>query len=165
LFSLIFSSGACSDIVNSSERLSAATRPTNNARRGGHWTCENKNDLSYHIYGLEGTIVETRATSAKLESIAVKVAQSLDTAVGYQPYEANSGEVAIIHFDECLKHFGNLKFADGDVVLIYFGQINDDSQDSQNWGSNSHWIAVGQRGSFYDSNGKKVAKEHPFPAQ
>jgi hypothetical protein len=56
-------------------------------------------EITSHIFGIEGKVVGIRRTATILESIMVELTRPLPTALGWVPYD-KPGEIITIHFDE-----------------------------------------------------------------
>jgi hypothetical protein len=120
---------------------------------GGH----NLDDISSHIFGIEGKVVRVRKTSSVLESISVELIKPLPTALGYIPYE-KPGEIIVIHYDEPLSKSGGLQLAAGSIVKVAFGN-GIQSMNLNDWGSNFSWLYVESDGHFYNSKGEIVISD------
>ena len=75
------------------------------------------NEITSHIFAIEGKIIRIHKTDAVLESITVRLIKPLPTALGWTPYD-KPGESVVIHFDESLSRLGKLHFVTGDTVKI-----------------------------------------------
>jgi hypothetical protein len=118
---------------------------------GGH----NLDDISSHIFGIEGKVVDLRRTAKTLQSITVELIRPLPTALGWVPYD-KPGEIIVIHFDESFSGLGSLKLTNGSVVKVAFGFI-DNSADLN--GSNFKWLFVQETGKFYNIKSEIVDAE------
>ena len=112
------------------------------------------NEITSHIFAIEGKIIRIHKTDAVLESITVRLIKPLPTALGWTPYD-KPGESVVIHFDESLSRLGKLHFVTGDTVKIAFGN-GIQSLKSDNWGSNFSWLYVEKHGRFYNTKGEIV---------
>ena len=112
------------------------------------------NEVTSHIFGIEGKIVCIRETPGVLKSITVKLIKPLPTALGWIPYDT-PGESVVIHFDESLSRLGKLHLATGDTVKVAFGN-GIQSLRPDDWGSNFSWLYVEKHGRFYNTKGETV---------
>ncbi len=112
------------------------------------------NQITSHIFGIEGKIVHVHETPEVLKSITVELIKPLPTALGWIPYD-KPGESIVIHFDESLSRLGKLHLATGDTVKVAFGN-GIQSLKPGDWGSNFSWLYVGKNGHFYNTKGEVV---------
>jgi hypothetical protein len=112
-------------------------------------------DISSHIFGIEGKVIRIQQTNAVLKSVTVELQRPLRTALGWVPYE-KSGEIIVIHFDESLSKLGRLELTAGSIVRLNFGEIDSCSTPEDNWGSNFSWLAIEKNGTFYNTKGEKA---------
>ena len=155
---LVLSGGlfGCSTAVRGASKATPAQTATNSFRGHG-W-----DDISSHIFGIEGKIVRIRKTAGVLRSISVKLIRPLPTALGYIPYE-KPGETIVIHFDESLSELGSLQLATGSIVKVAFGEVDSNLKEppkwGTRWGSNFSWLYVGKNGAFYNTKGEILESE------
>ena len=112
------------------------------------------NEITSHIFGIEGKIVRIRETPGVLKSITVKLIKPLPTALGWIPYD-KPGESVVIHFDESLSKLGKLHLATGDTVKVAFGN-GIQSLRPDDLESNFSWLYVEKNGRFYNTKGEIV---------
>jgi hypothetical protein len=112
------------------------------------------NEITSHIFGIEGKIIHIRETPGELKSITVEVIKPLPTALGWIPYD-KPGESMVIHFDESLSKLDKLHLATGDIVKVAFGN-GIQSRNPDDWGSNFSWLYVEKNGHFYNTKGEVV---------
>jgi len=110
------------------------------------------NDISSHLFGIEGEVISINKTSTVIKSITVKVIGPLPTALGYVPYD-RPGEVVLIRFDESIPRLENIRLFSGSIIRLQFGEINNSANRPNNWGSNFSWIAVEKNGVFFNTKG------------
>jgi hypothetical protein len=115
------------------------------------------NEISSHVFGIEGKVVSVQKTASVLNSVTVTLIKPLPTALGWIPYE-KPGEIIVIHFDETLSKLGKLQVAPGNVVKVAFGN-GIDKKAPQYWGSNFSWLYVEKKGAFYNMKGELVTSE------
>lgn len=126
------------------------------ARRGGHDT----NDMSSHIFGIDGRLVAERDGGGNLLTIRISVKKSLPNAVGYDPFARAKGKVVTIRLDESADDFAGLKLKVGDEMIIWLGFIDNSEGD---FGSNASWVAVERDGRFHRVDGTAVDADGLFP--
>ena len=157
-FALVLSGGlfGCSTAVRGASK--AAPAQTGRSSLRGHGL----DDISSHIFGIEGKIVRIRKTASVLRSISVKLIRPLRTALGYIPYE-KPGATIVIHFDESLSNLGSLQMTTGGIVKVAFGEIDSNLKEppkwGSRWGSNFSWLYVRENGAFYNMKGEIVESE------
>ena len=111
-------------------------------------------EITSHIFGIEGKIVQIHKTDAVLKSITVTLIKPLPTALGWIPYD-KPGDTIVIHFDESLSQFGELQLATGDIIKVAFGN-GIRGRKPGDWGSNFSWLYVEKNGQFYNTRGEVV---------
>lgn len=112
------------------------------------------NEMTSHIFGIEGKIIQIHKTPTVLKTITVTLIKPLPTALGWVPYH-KPGQTVIVHFDESLSRLGELQLATGDVVKVAFGN-GIQSLNPNDWGSNFSWLYVEKNGHFYNAKGEMV---------
>jgi hypothetical protein len=115
------------------------------------------NEITSHIFGIEGTVIWIRKTATILKSITVELIKPLPAALGWIPYE-KPGEIIVIHFDESLSKLGRLQFATGSIIKVAFGN-GIQSINPNDWGSNFSWLYVQENGKFYNAKGEIVESD------
>lgn len=149
-------SASDSPFLNLARAADAPQHAKERARRGGHDT----NDMSSHLFGIEGRLVGARAGGGNLLTMRIRVKKSLPNAVGYDPFERAKGKVVTIRLDESAVDFAGLKFKVGDQMMMWLGFV--DSSDGD-FGSNASWVAVQRDGRFYRVDGTAVDAAGLFP--
>lgn len=139
---------------NATKSMNPASMNSFNSFRG-----HGLDDISSHIFGIEGKVVRIRKTASVLKSITVKLIKPLPTALGWIPYE-KPGKIIVIHFDESLSQLGSLRLTTGSIVRLDFGEIDNNSKQphdwGSDWGSNFSWLTVERNGAFYNTKSEKV---------
>lgn len=143
----------CSTAVN------AAPQPTPTQTEKNPFRGHGLDDISSHLFGIEAKVVRLGKTPGVLGSITVKLIKPLPTALGYIPY-AKPGEIIVIHFDEALSQLGSLQLSPGSVVRLAFGEMDNNSNQphdwGSDWGSNFSWLTVRKNRAFYNTKGEKA---------
>lgn len=112
------------------------------------------NEITSHIFAIEGKIVRIRKTPTILKTITVALIKPLPTALGWVPGD-KPGQTIVIHFDESLSRLGKLHFVTGDTVKVAFGN-GIQNLNPNDWGSNFSWLYVEKNGHFYNTKGELV---------
>jgi hypothetical protein len=115
------------------------------------------NEISSHVFGIEGKVVCVQKTAIVLNSITVTLIKPLPTALGWIPYE-KPGEIIVIHFDESLSKLGKLQLATGNILKVAFGD-GIEKKAPEYWRSNFSWLYVEKKGGFYNMKGELVTSE------
>ena len=115
------------------------------------------NEITSHIFGIQGKVILIRKTATTLKSINVELIKPLPTALGWIPYD-KPGEIIVIRFDESLFKLGKLQLVTGSIVKIAFGD-GIQSINPNDWGSNFSWLYVEENGKFYNTKGEVVESD------